>query len=32
MTNWMFRMEYDEPDEVEMLLEATRYGRYVDSL
>lgn len=30
--SWLFRMEYDEEEEVEMLMVATRYGRYLDSL
>ena len=29
---WLFRMEYDEPDEIEMLMGAERYMSYVDSL
>ncbi len=30
--SWLFRMEYDEVDELEMLMDANRYERYLDSL
>jgi len=30
--SWLFRMEYDEEDELEMLMDAARYARYLDSL
>jgi len=29
---WLFRMEFDEPDELEMLMNAEKYGRYLDHL
>ena len=30
--HWIFKLEYDEPDELEMLLDAARYDRYLESL
>jgi len=30
--HWLFKMEYDEPDEFEMLMSAVQYARYLDSL
>lgn len=30
--SWLFRMEYDEPDEIEMLMTPAQYTSYVDSL
>lgn len=32
MTNWIFRMEYDEEEELEMLLSSKRYMTYLDHL
>lgn len=29
---WLFRMEFDEPDELEMLMSAERYERHIDRL
>jgi glycine cleavage system H protein len=30
--SWLFLMEYDEPDEVEMLMNPNQYANHVDSL
>jgi len=30
--SWLYTMEYDEPEEVEMLMNATQYMSYLDSL
>lgn len=30
--SWLFRMEYDEPDEVEMLLSSSHYMRFIDTM
>jgi len=30
--HWLFRMEYDEPDELEMLMSAAQYVRHLDHL
>lgn len=30
--NWLYRMEYDEEDELDILMDANRYARFVDSL
>jgi len=30
--HWLYKMEYDEPDELEMLMDAAQYCKYVDQL
>lgn len=30
--NWLYKMEFDDPDELEMLLDANRYTRFIDQL
>jgi len=29
---WLYRMEFDEPDELDMLMSSKQYARYLDSL
>jgi glycine cleavage system H protein len=31
-TNWLYRMEFDEPGELEVLMSAAQYGKYLDRL
>ncbi|MGN0879384.1 MAG: glycine cleavage system protein H [Oligosphaeraceae bacterium] len=30
--NWLYRMEYDEDEELELLMGSARYARFVDAL
>ena len=30
--NWLFRMEFDEPDELDLLMSGLQYSRYLDEL
>ena len=30
--NWLYRMEFDDPDELEMLMDINRYTRFIDQL
>ncbi|MBO4619598.1 MAG: hypothetical protein J5654_05750, partial [Victivallales bacterium] len=30
--NWLFRMEFDEPDELDLLMSGLQYARYLDEL
>ena len=30
--NWLFRMEYDDPDELELLMSGLQYSQYLDDL
>ena len=30
--HWLYRMEYDEPEELELLMSATQYASYLDHL
>ncbi|MBR6470169.1 MAG: hypothetical protein IKS83_00100, partial [Victivallales bacterium] len=30
--NWLFRMEFDEPDELDLLMSGLQYARFLDEL
>ena len=30
--HWLYRMEYDDPDELDMLMDYNRYSRFIDHL
>lgn len=30
--NWLYRMEFDEPDELDFLMSAAQYGSFLDSI
>lgn len=32
MDNWLYKMEFDDEDELELLMDAARYAKFVDGL
>jgi len=30
--NWLFKMEYDDQDELDLLMSGTQYSRFLDQL
>ncbi|OGV63344.1 MAG: hypothetical protein A3K19_29070 [Lentisphaerae bacterium RIFOXYB12_FULL_65_16] len=30
--HWLYKMEYDEPEELDLLMDHTQYSRYLDNL